>query len=194
MHIQERHGHILRDLKLRRGHSVGCDLVGADGTGLHLASSHAVRGQLIRIDRTGGELVRGHGISRNLPGLNLMHIQERHGHILRHAELRGRDAVGRQFVGGDGERDDVARLHAVRRQLASCHRVGHKLLRRDRVGGELVHRDGVRFDFFGGHGVGSEMLRSNRARSQNVIGYEVEWFEARAIPRQDFHHAVRERH
>ena len=123
-----------------------------------------------------------------------MRVEQRNRHILRHAELRGRDRVRSQFVGGDGERDDVARLHTVGCEFRGGHRVGHKLLRRHRIGCQLVHRDRIGLDLFGGHGIHGEMLRRHRARREDVVGHEIEQREARAIPRQDFDHAVGQWH
>ena len=123
-----------------------------------------------------------------------MRVEQRDRHILGHAELRSRHAARSQFVGGDGERDDVARLHAVGCEFRGGHRVGNQLFSGHRIGGQLVRCHGVRTQFFGGDRVRGDGLRSDRPGSQNVIGYEVKRLEARAIPRQDFDDAICEWH
>ena len=123
-----------------------------------------------------------------------MRVEQGDRHILRHAELRGRHRVSRQFVGGDGERDDVARLHRVSGEFRGGHRVGNQLFSGHRICCQLVHRDGIGLDLFSGHGIHGEMLRSHRTRRENVVRHEVERREARAIPSQHLNHAVCERH
>ena len=123
-----------------------------------------------------------------------MDIQERNRHILRDPQLRRGHRISRDLVSGDGQCDDISRLHRVGGEFRGGHRISHQLVGRDRIGGELVHRDGIGLDLFGGHGIHGEMLRSHRTRRENVVRHEVERREARAIPSQHLNHAVSERH
>ena len=194
MHIQQRHGHILSDLQLRGRDGIRGELVGADGIGLHLASSHRISSQFIRIDRASGELVGRDGISRNVARLNLVDVEQGHRHILSDLQLARSHRIGRDLVGRDGQCDDVPRLHRVGGEFRGGHRVGHQLFSRDRIRSQLVHRDGIGLDLLSGHGVGSEMLRGHGSSSEDVVRHEVEWLESRTVPCQDFHHAISERH
>ena len=73
---EQRHGHILRDLQLARGHGIGCNLVGRDGQcddipRLHrisrqFASGHRIGNQLLGRDRVCRQLVRRDGIGLDL--------------------------------------------------------------------------------------------------------------------------------
>ena len=80
-----------------------------------------------------------------------MSLQESHHHILSDAEFGRGHGIGCNLVGRDGQCDDIARLHAVRSELASGHRVGDQLFGRDRIGCELVNGDGIGLDLLGGH-------------------------------------------
>ena len=192
--VEQRDRHILRDLELRGRDRVRGQLVGADGTGLHLTRRHRVRGQFVGVNRVRGDFVGRDSTSHDVTSMNLMDIQERHGHILGDLELARGHRIGRELVSGDGERDDVARLHAVGCEFRGGHRVGNQLFSRDRIGRELVHCDGIGLDLFGGHGIHGEMLRGHGTRRENVVRYEVKRLEARAIPRQDFDDAICEGH
>ena len=138
-----------RDLDGR--HTVCRELFGGDRSGHYLRSVHRVRRELVRVNRVRRELVRRDCTGHDVASLNLMDIQERHGHILRDLELRRRDRVGCNLVGRDGQCDDIPRLHRISRQFASGHRIGNQLLGRDRVCRQLVRRDGIGLDLLRRH-------------------------------------------
>ena len=78
MDVEQRHGHVFRDLELARGHGIGCNLVGRDGQCDDIARLHRVGGefrgghrishQLFSRDRIGSQLVHRDGIGLDLLG------------------------------------------------------------------------------------------------------------------------------
>ena len=138
-----------RDLDGR--HTVCRELVGGDGTSDNLGRIDRISSQFIRVHRASRQGSSGHGISRNLSGLDLVDVEQRHGHVFRDLELRRRDRVGCNLVGRDGQCDDIPRLHRISRQFASGHRIGNQLLGRDRVCRQLVRRDGIGLDLLRRH-------------------------------------------
>ena len=138
-----------RDLHGR--HTVCRQLVGGDGTSHNLGRIDRISSQFVGIHDTNRQGSSGHGISRNLSGLNLVDVEQRHGHIFRDLELRRRDRVGCNLVGRDGQCDYIPRLHRVGGEFRGGHRISHQLFSRDRIGRELVHRDGIGLDLLGGH-------------------------------------------
>ena len=138
-----------RDLDGR--HTVRRELVGGDRTSHNLGRIDRISGQIVGVYRASSQSGSGHGISRNLSGLDLVDVEQRHGHVFRDLELASGHRIGGNLVGRDGQCDDVPRLHRISRQFASGHRISHQLFSRDRIGSQLVHRDGIGLDLLSGH-------------------------------------------
>ena len=98
MDVEQRHGHVFRDLELRRRDRVGCNLVGRDGQcddipRLHrisrqFASGHRIGNQLLGRDRVCRQLVHRDGI-----GLDLLGGHGIHGEMLRGHRASSEDVV-----------------------------------------------------------------------------------------------------
>jgi len=175
-------------------HRIRRELVGGDGTSHNLGRIDRIRSQLVRVNRVGGQLIGRDSIGGDVGRLNLVDVEQRHGHVLGDLELARGHGIGRDLVGRDGQCDDVPSLHRVGGEFRGGHRVSHQLFSGHAVSCELVHRDGIGFDLLGGHAIGGEMLRGHRPSSEDVVRHEVEWLESRTVPRQDFHHTIGQGH
>lgn len=132
-------------------HGIRRELVGGDRTSHNLGRIDRISGQIVGVYRASSQSGSGHGISRNVGRLNLVDVEQRHGHVFRDLELASGHRIGGNLVGRDGQCDDVPRLHRVGGEFRGGHRISHQLFSRDRIGSQLVHRDGISLDLLSGH-------------------------------------------